>query len=212
VRAELDNDEMARLLLVIRSANDSRTDIARYLRSAHAALPKRGFAKMAVLLSIAPMWRARFPPPNGSRPTAAEPEEPTFAGSASRSLNSLDEIRCGVSGVVGKLCYEISAVSTPWHKVKRSLVTIKGELASLNAVSGGCEEQLAQLARQMEDVLKSDEFSFRSTWPDLLGAINSALARTYAQPAPNSRPKSSSTRRPFGRASSSSTCVARGIN
>jgi hypothetical protein len=184
VRAELDDAEMARLLLVIRSANDSRSDLARYLRSAHAVLPKRGFAKEAIFLSIAPMWRARFAPvsPSGSSGSvAAGPEAARSAMSKSRSMNSLDQIRCGVSDVVGKLCHEITAMSTPWHKAKRSLVTIKGELASLNAVSGGCEEQLALLVRQVEAVLEGDEASFRSTWPDLLGAINGALARTCAE-------------------------------
>jgi hypothetical protein len=51
----------ARTLLVVRSANDSKSDCAKYRERAHAVIPKAGFNKQAMREQLSALWAARFP-------------------------------------------------------------------------------------------------------------------------------------------------------
>lgn len=61
MRKRLLPDQERRVLSLIRSANDSASDVAIYNSRAHGYLPKAPFKKELVLEVLAPLWLARFP-------------------------------------------------------------------------------------------------------------------------------------------------------
>ena len=62
LREELDEETESRMLVLIRSANDSATDVETYKARAHGFMQKEPIKKGEVLDSIQPWWDARFPP------------------------------------------------------------------------------------------------------------------------------------------------------
>jgi len=61
IRGRLLPDQERRLLALIRSANDSASDVAIYNSRAHGYLPKTPVKQNLVLEVLAPLWLARFP-------------------------------------------------------------------------------------------------------------------------------------------------------
>lgn len=57
----LGKDHLARLLVLMRSANDSDSDIALYKQRVHGFFPKASTSKERVRELLAPMWYKRFP-------------------------------------------------------------------------------------------------------------------------------------------------------
>ena len=70
VREQLVESEEARLLTLVRSANDSKDDVDKYLERAHGFLPKGPIQKDKVLEVIEPLWLQRF---SGSDSSTASP-------------------------------------------------------------------------------------------------------------------------------------------
>ena len=61
LRSRLLPDQEKRLLALIRSANDSVSDIAIYNSRAHGHIPKAPVKEATCLETVAPLWMARFP-------------------------------------------------------------------------------------------------------------------------------------------------------
>lgn len=61
LRSRLLPDQEKRLLALVRSANDSVSDIAIYNSRAHGHIPKAPVKEATCLETIAPLWMARFP-------------------------------------------------------------------------------------------------------------------------------------------------------
>lgn len=140
-------------------------------------LPKRGFAKRAILDAVAPMWRDRFMPPPPSTMSIHQLNQTTV----------VSEIRAEVNRVVGKLCYEISLMApTSWAAVRRALISIKGELASMSAVCGTAETEVKDVMRRIEAMLVHDTDeappTFVNEWAQLLDAIDKTLAVAASSP------------------------------
>mmetsp|Transcript_28589 Transcript_28589/g.76999 ORF Transcript_28589/g.76999 Transcript_28589/m.76999 type:complete len:532 (-) Transcript_28589:552-2147(-) len=95
-------------------------------------------------------------------------------------VDTLVEMGREVRRTVNRLCKEVSLHgSEHWEDTQRALATIKGELASLNAVSGCGEcKEISDVASRVDDLLAHIEppARFRSTsWRELLAVINRAL-------------------------------------
>jgi signal transduction histidine kinase len=61
MRSRLLKDQERKILALIRSANDSASDVALYNSRAHGYLPKTPVKKHQVLEVLAPLWLSRFP-------------------------------------------------------------------------------------------------------------------------------------------------------
>lgn len=61
LRSRLLPDQEKRLLALVRSANDSVSDIAIYNSRAHGHIPKAPVKEATCLETVAPLWMARFP-------------------------------------------------------------------------------------------------------------------------------------------------------
>ena len=61
IRLRLLPEQEKRLVALIRSANDSASDVAIYNSRAHGFLPKAPIKKGNVLEALAPLWIARYP-------------------------------------------------------------------------------------------------------------------------------------------------------
>ena len=61
IRKRLTPVQESRMMALVRSANDSSSDIAIYCDRAHGFLPKAPIKRDKVCETLAPMWFARFP-------------------------------------------------------------------------------------------------------------------------------------------------------
>ena len=62
IRKKLPLELEKRMFALVRSANDSTTDVAIYNQRAHGFLPKAPIRREKVYETLAPLWMKRFPP------------------------------------------------------------------------------------------------------------------------------------------------------
>ncbi|KAL3938083.1 MAG: hypothetical protein SGBAC_006931 [Bacillariaceae sp.] len=135
-RQRLDPMLEARMLGVVRSANDSSQDIATYLSRAHGFIPKAPVRTASVVEAIAPLWEQRFnflPKLECYSGNAAESNLNTGGPAVSDFLSLVVEELYGNLNAVDELCSDESDVSLKdnWPYVWEKLRCLKGDLSSL---------------------------------------------------------------------------------
>ena len=134
IRSNLNPEEEARILGLVRSANDSSLDIKTYKARAHGFISKAPIRKNAVLEIIAPLWRKRFV----SVPAESEVEEfqSTRMG---HKRDSLKDLACLVMGelqqtldAIDEICSgdQDSILVEKWPLIWEKLHNLKGDLLS----------------------------------------------------------------------------------
>ena len=132
IRDRLPPESERRLFALIRSANDSASDIAMYCTRAHGFLPKAPIKREKVHEILAPLWLKRFPP--------SEFEETMDIPSSSiKSIAApTDSIACSPFDVAQKLTdieslFENNAHETKLHLIHDEMHILKGDLLTLNS-------------------------------------------------------------------------------
>jgi len=127
LRGDLDPDLESRMLALVRSANDSSTDIALYMARAHGFFPKAPVKKEKVYEILAPMWLKRFPE-IAMRPDAkrlySEKETEMFVSSAADLMQTVNHIDV--------LCRQNDVpLHQRWPFINDNLHVLKGDLLCL---------------------------------------------------------------------------------
>eukprot|EP00526_Cylindrotheca_closterium_P001973 CAMPEP_0113629296 /NCGR_PEP_ID=MMETSP0017_2-20120614/15204_1 /TAXON_ID=2856 /ORGANISM="Cylindrotheca closterium" /LENGTH=1088 /DNA_ID=CAMNT_0000539681 /DNA_START=116 /DNA_END=3382 /DNA_ORIENTATION=- /assembly_acc=CAM_ASM_000147 len=136
VRQRLDPILEARMLSLVRSANDSSQDVATYLSRAHGFVPKAPVRSSSVVEAIAPLWEQRFnclPTTASSSACAASPDlSPGGPGLSDFLSLVVNELQANLDAV-DELCSEESDASLKdtWPLIWEKLHCLKGDLSSL---------------------------------------------------------------------------------
>jgi len=150
-------EQLRAALFCVRSANDSATDCATYLRYAHTVVPKRGFQRQAVLETFSAAWVARFGALDAPVDEAAELN-------ASVAL----EVRAHVRRVDGAV-----TDGSKWPLIARALGLLKGDLVSMAAPAGDDDSAVLELVAAIDRLRALDAMpdGFVGTWASLSAAV-----------------------------------------
>lgn len=141
IRGRLLPEQSALLVALVRSANDSSSDIAIYNSRAHGFLPKAPIKKGNVLEALAPLWIARYP-----QQTMSDDESQTQRSRAD-SFSSLESISSSNDFIVStpieiiQIVHELDAlflkgpVRDNWDIIRWKLHVLKGDLLTLQVGS-----------------------------------------------------------------------------
>ena len=93
IRLRLLPEQEKRLVALIRSANDSASDVAIYNSRAHGFLPKAPIKKGNVLEALAPLWIARYPLQTGDDDSSSHYSHAgSFSSDSSDTLESISSL------------------------------------------------------------------------------------------------------------------------
>ncbi|KAL9191341.1 hypothetical protein ACHAXT_001047 [Thalassiosira profunda] len=137
IRQSLLPEQEMKLVALVRSANDSASDVAIYKSRSHGFLPKAPIKRGNVLETLAPLWLARYPEQNVEEDDLSL-ETPSIA-SYTASVNN---------DVIGSTPFEISATvkeidalftqgspAESWDIIWERLHVLKGDLLTLQVGS-----------------------------------------------------------------------------
>lgn len=143
IRSRLLPEYEAKLVALIRSANDSSSDIAIYNSRAHGFLPKAPIKKGNVLEALAPLWLARYPQQSGmdddqSQRSRGDSMSSTESLGSSTSLNGFItstpiEIIQSVREI--DALFLKGTVVEDWNIIWEKLHILKGDLLTLHVGS-----------------------------------------------------------------------------
>lgn len=130
IRQRLPQHLEKRLFALIRSANDSSSDLAIYNARAHGFLPKKPIKRDKVVETLAPLWIKRFPPSEFGETMGLGSQEP-------KSIASSDDVACSPYDISEKLAHidslfenNVNLTDIPIHDQMHSL---KGDLLTLHS-------------------------------------------------------------------------------
>jgi len=143
IRSRLLPEYEARLVALIRSANDSSSDVAIYNSRAHGFLPKAPIKRGNVLETLAPLWLARYPKQAGSE--ADSQSQRSRADSMStqslESFSSLNDFIVATPIEIIQSVKEIDSlfskgsIAEDWDVIWEKLHVLKGDLLTLHVGS-----------------------------------------------------------------------------
>mmetsp|Transcript_36823 Transcript_36823/g.78511 ORF Transcript_36823/g.78511 Transcript_36823/m.78511 type:complete len:1179 (+) Transcript_36823:87-3623(+) len=143
IRSRLLPEYEAKLVALIRSANDSLSDVAIYKSRAHGFLPKAPIKKANVLETLAPLWIARYP-----QQTAVDDDSQSqysigdsFSCNSVESSSTLDDFIVSTPIEIIHLVEEINALFLKGSVIEHmdiiweKLHVLKGDLLTLHVGS-----------------------------------------------------------------------------
>ena len=133
----LDPCHEERVLAVVRSANDSKDDLAIYLSRAHGCIPKVPLDIFSVKETVYSIWNKRFPQKDGDSKQRADSELTRIS-----SLENLRDLTLITSAELFEELKQIDALcvrnhtdqdrNDRWHSTWDKLHKLKGDLKSAN--------------------------------------------------------------------------------
>lgn len=131
IRQKLLPDQESRILMLIRSANDSASDVAIYNSRAHGYLPKAPIKPDNVLEELAPLWLNRFPPSTCRlKPVHSDYHIPDLSEKSELATTARDLIE-NVTEISTMISNE-SDLSNHWANIWEKLHVLKGDLLTLS--------------------------------------------------------------------------------
>lgn len=136
--------EQERLLLsLVRSANDSASDIAVYKARAHGFLAKAPIKKGSVLEVLAPLWFSRYPPQEKriDEDDSVNSRRRSDSFSSLESSMSLNEAIAStpldIISIVNELdkLFAMESVGDHWELIREKLHALKGDLLTMQVGS-----------------------------------------------------------------------------
>ena len=130
IRNRLPKELERKMLALVRSANDSKSDIAIYNKRAHGFLPKAPIRREKVNEMLAPIWLKRFPPSEFGDSAGFDTTGETI------SIAS-EELACNPDDIAQKLIdieslFKSNAHVTDMQIIYDQLHELKGDLLTLN--------------------------------------------------------------------------------
>uniref|UniRef100_A0A7S2LCR7 Uncharacterized protein n=1 Tax=Skeletonema marinoi TaxID=267567 RepID=A0A7S2LCR7_9STRA len=131
IRRRLPYELERRLFALVRSANDSTSDIAIYNDRAHGFLPKAPIRREKVVETLAPLWLKRFPPAQFGDSVAYENADD------SESITS-EELACSAQDIAHKLIemdarFNTDDRSENWRWMHDQLHELKGDILTMTS-------------------------------------------------------------------------------
>ena len=130
-----------RILVLVRSANDSAADLELYSQRTHGFFPKTANRKEDVLDSIEKAWEGRFGTQQPARPARQQ-----FQDSEQSSSFGLKECLLEVVSSVDKLLEGRSSQDIPWPTLWSALHSLKGDIMICD------DPQLNMAAKSISDM------------------------------------------------------------
>jgi hypothetical protein len=150
IRKALDPQEEARLLALVRSANDSQNDLALYLSRAHGYIPKVPLRVLGVKATVYSLWKKRFPD-NIEKHAAQRATDDECRGltriSTLENLISSAELMEELEQI-DAICIRDQAelnMNDRWHGLWDKLHQLKGDLKSANV-----DERYSEVIQDIE--------------------------------------------------------------
>ena len=168
ILSELDTASEKRLLALVRSANDSSSDIETYKSRAHGFLLKEPMKREGVLHSIRPWWLSRFPS-NSNFEVSSKRED-----SDTESQVALPEEILKAVNVLRALVTEQTDVvlERRWYIVRDKLHILKGDLKSTTD-----SDALLPVLIEIDKLVSSSRYpaSFLKRWSQIERQIESLV-------------------------------------
>ena len=160
--SQLDHASKARVLALIRSANDSDMDIQVYKKRAHGHLRKEPLKKTGNLELIKPWWIERF--------SGGEPDMDDSSGNNTLDFGVADDVRESL-GVINALAAVAS--DARWQPIREKLHALKGDLKATIPMG-----VIGSVVSQMDQLMANDRLprDFSSKWLKLQQEIEGILA------------------------------------
>lgn len=172
IRRRLPLDTERRMFALIRSANDSSSDIAIYRSRAHGFLPKAPIKREKMNETLAPLWRGRFPPSEFGESIDI------LLKSENGVSSSAEDIACSPFDIASKISdigalFERNAHVTESHLIHDELHELKGDILTLKGdISNDINDIVAQL--NLIQVTQSPE-TLANRWNTLSDSINGII-------------------------------------
>lgn len=170
LRNELDPELEARLLALVRSANDSFTDVAIYMTRSHGFFPKAPVSRDKVFEILGPLWRQRFPAPTpvANIPAHSHKREESDGDTIIASIEDLKQTLHSIEAICS--CYK-DRLSEVWLVIWQKLHVLKGDLLCLNG------SNLISHAAQSIELLRSPTIphDFLSKWRAIKALVEAEL-------------------------------------
>jgi len=169
IRRHLPTHLERQTFFLIRSANDSSSDVALYKSRAHGFLPKAPIKQGGVLGVLAPKWIRRFPPSQFNHLTDVD-NSPKKADTANNG------IACSPMDIA-QLLSDIDQLFTGdmvanIHQIKDSMHELKGDLLTLNS-----RFSVTPIIGLINSILiLQSEIAISQKWHDLKESINDLLS------------------------------------
>lgn len=115
-----------RLLVLVRSANDSAEDVIAYLERTHGFFPKAPMQQDRVCEILAPLWADRF---QNSQNVAGTEE--AFSDNSTEEFLTRQELRLvlqRIDGILGKSTHELK-----WSELWSALHSLKGDIMTMGS-------------------------------------------------------------------------------
>ena len=136
IRSLLLPEQEKKLVALIRSANDSSSDVAIYRSRAHGFIPKAPIKKGNVLEALAPLWIARYP-----LQSMRDDDSQSCRSRADSDLSSLDSTFASLNDLIMSTPLEImstvneidalismGSMAESWETIWEKLHVLKGDL------------------------------------------------------------------------------------
>ena len=133
IRNRLPIELERRMFALIRSANNSASDIAIYKSRAHGFLPKAPIKREKINELLAPLWQERFPPSEFGESIGTQ-----VGNKEDVSTAASDEIACSPFDITQKLIdietlFEKDAHVSELHLIRDEMHVLKGDLLTLES-------------------------------------------------------------------------------
>lgn len=170
LRQQLDYGAERRLLALIRSANDSASDLELYKARAHGFLLKEPMRKGKVLDAIKPYWTKRFLI-RGSRSSSSFSQN--LADDSFVYGPSTDDIR-GSLVLIDALLFTNADVSlaSRWRAIREKLHALKGDLKTMKS-----KEALQKVEDSIDELISCSLVpeNFIGLWDNIKSQIEALL-------------------------------------
>jgi len=137
IRQSLLPEQEKKLVALIRSANDSSSDVAIYKSRAHGFLPKAPIKKGNVLEALAPLWIARYPERTGCDNDSDSRRSRADSVSSSESLESWASLQDFIVATPLEIIHTVKEIDAlfskgsiveNWDIIREKLHVLKGDL------------------------------------------------------------------------------------
>jgi hypothetical protein len=143
--SELDEKTEQRLLALIRSVNDSDSDIEQYVARAHGFLLKEPIKKDGILDLVKPFWSKRFPSIDGSNERSSHMVENDLDvyGPSTEDIREAVRVIEALAAIGSE-----TVLQRRWSTIRAKLHALKGDLMTMVS-----KDKLAQVLGEIDAIL-----------------------------------------------------------
>ena len=140
IRSRLLPEQERDLIALIRSANDSSSDVAIYKARAHGFLPKAPIKKGNVLETLAPLWLSRYPPKSEFEDDQSRMTRTDSFSSLESSASLFEDVASTPVEIIQMVnaidaLFAKGTVLEDWDNVWEKLHALKGDLLTMQVGS-----------------------------------------------------------------------------